>query len=190
MDREIRELLAKNTWIAERVPSGRKNTRSRWIFSIKYKSDSTIDRFKARFVVCGYSQVPGVDYDKSFSSTMRATTFRALMAIAATRNLRAEHIDVSNAFCQAELDGVSIWVEPPRGFGGLCGKGFGLRLLKALYGTKQASRLWQQTLAEWLLSKGFRRLKTDPCVFIKTVKGRPIIVGCYVDDLCVLHDPR
>ena len=132
----------------------------------------------------------GVDYDKSFSSTMRATTFRALMAIAATRNLRAEHIDVSNAFCQAELDGVSIWVEPPRGFGGLCGKGFGLRLLKALYGTKQASRLWQQTLAEWLLSKGFRRLKTDPCVFIKTVKGRPIIVGCYVDDLCVLHDPR
>ena len=74
------------------------------------------------------------------------------MAIAATRNLRAEHIDVSNAFCQAELDGVSIWVEPPRGFGGLCGKGFGLRLLKPFYGTKQASRLWQQTLAEWLLS--------------------------------------
>ena len=42
-----------------------------WIHS----RHGTIERFKARFVVCGYSQIHGVDYEQSFSSTMRATTF-------------------------------------------------------------------------------------------------------------------
>ena len=100
----------------------------------------------------------------------------------------AEHIDISNAFCQADIDGVDIWVEPPRGFEHLCQRGEGLKLLKALYGTKQASYLWQQTLSKWLVSQGFKRLSTDPCVFVKVVNGKKLVVGCYVDDLVVLHD--
>jgi hypothetical protein len=188
MAREIRELLGRNTWEPVHIPTGRKATQSRWVFAIKYKSDGTIDRFKARFVVKGFSQIPGVDYESSFSSTMRATTFRTLVALAANRGLRAEHIDISNAFCQADIDGVDIYVQPPRGFEHLCSAGQGLKLLKALYGTKQASYLWQQTLSKWLVENGFTRLETDPCVFTKTVNGKQIIVGCYVDDLVVLHD--
>lgn len=190
MDREIRELLGRKTWESSRIPMGRKATRSRWVYTIKYKSDGTIERFKARFVVCGYSQIHGVDYEQSFSSTMRATTFRTLLSLAAQAGFQAEHIDISNAFCQADIDGVDIWVQPPRGFETLCEGGQGLKLLKALYGTKQASFLWQQTLAKWLVSQGFVRLKTDPCVYIKTVNGVRLIVGCYVDDLVVLHDEK
>ena len=155
---------------------------------IKYNSDGTIERFKARFVVCGYSQIHGVDYEQSFSSTMRGTTFRTLLGLAAKDGLRAEHIDISNAFCQADIDGAQIWVQPPRGFEHLCGPGEALKLLKALYGTKQASYLWQQTLSKWLLSQGFVRLKSDPCVFVKGTGRDRIVVGCYVDDLIVLHD--
>jgi hypothetical protein len=140
--------------------------------------------------VCGYSQIHGVDYEQSFSSTMRATTFRTLLALAAHRGLRAEHLDISNAFCQADIDGSNIWVQPPRGFEHLCRNGEALKLLKALYGTKQASYLWQQTLSKWLVAHGFTRCKTDPCVFTKFVNGKSIIVGCYVDDLLVLHDPN
>ena len=189
MEREIRELLGRKTWEAVTIPHGRKATKSRWVFACKYLSDGTVERFKARFVVCGYSQIYGVDYEQSFSSTMRATTFRTLVALAAQENLRAEHIDISNAFCQADIDGVDIWVEPPRGFESLCGKGQGLKLRKALYGTKQASYLWQQTLSKWLSSQGFVRSTTDPCVFVKKENGRRLIVGCYVDDLIILHDP-
>lgn len=188
MQREIRELLGRGTWESVRVPSGRHATRSRWVYTIKYNSDGTIERFKARFVVCGYSQVHGVDYEQSFSSTMRGTTFRTLLGLAAKDGLRAEHIDISNAFCQADIDGAQIWVQPPRGFEHLCGPGEALKLLKALYGTKQASYLWQQTLSKWLLSQGFVRLKSDPCVFVKGTGRDRIVVGCYVDDLIVLHD--
>jgi len=191
MAREVRELLGRQTWEPVQIPHGRKATQSRWVFAIKYKSDGTVERFKARFVVKGFSQIPGVDYENSFSSTMRATTFRTLIALAANRGLRAEHIDISNAFCQADIDGVDIYVQPPRGFEHLCARGGALKLLKALYGTKQASYLWQQTLSKWLtdpLKGGFTRLGTDPCVFVKTENGKQIIVGCYVDDLVVLHD--
>ena len=104
MAREVRELLGRQTWEPVQIPHGRKATQSRWVFAIKYKSDGTVDRFKARFVVKGFSQIPGVDYENSFSSTMRATTFRTLIALAANRGLRAEHIDISNAFCQADID--------------------------------------------------------------------------------------
>ena len=190
MQREIRELLGKQTWEPVDVPTGRKCTRSRWVFAIKYNSDGTISRFKARFCVCGYSQIEGVDYDKSFSSTMRATTFRTLIALAAAHGLRCAQCDISNAFCQSNLDDADIWINPPRGFEHLCGAKQGLKLLKALYGAKQASHLWQRTLAKWLESEGFTRLRSDPCCFIKTVNGRPIIVGCYVDDCIILHDPR
>ena len=188
MDREIRELLERGTWEASNVPSGRKATRSRWVFTIKYTSQGTIERFKARFVVCGYSQVHGVDYEQCFSSTMRGTTFRTLVSIAAREELRAEHVDISNAFCQADIDGVDIWVQPPRGFESLCGSGQALKLVKALYGTKQASYLWQQTLSKWLLSQGFTRLRTDPCVFTRGSGRQRIVIGCYVDDLIILHN--
>ena len=130
MDREMRELLERGTWETSTVPHGRKATRSRWVFTIKYKSDGTIERFKARFVVCGYSQVHGVDYEQCFSSTMRGTTFRTMVSIAAKEGLRAEHVDISNAFCQADIDGVDIWVQPPRGFEGFCKPGQALKLIK------------------------------------------------------------
>ena len=190
MDREIQELLGRKTWVPDDLPPRRRNTKSKWVYTVKYKSDGSIDRFKARFVVCGYSQIHGVDYENSFSSTMRASTFRMLVALAAQRNLSAEHLDISNAFCQADLNDVDIWVQPPKGFESLCGSGQGLKLRKALYGTKQASYLWQQTLCKFLLSVGFKRCKTDPCVYTKTVNGQQIIVGCYVDDILVLHDPK
>jgi len=59
-------------------------------------------------------------------------------ALAASSGLRAEHIDIINAFCQADIDGVDIWIQPPRGFEHLCKYGQGLKLIKALYGTKHA----------------------------------------------------
>ena len=190
MDREIQELLGRKTWDPIDLPAKRKNTKSKWVYTVKYKSDGSIDRFKARFVVCGYSQVHGIDYENSFSSTMRASTFRMLVALAAQRNLTAEHLDISNAFCQADLNDVDIWVEPPKGYPTLCGSGQGLKLKKALYGTKQASYLWQQTLCKFLRSVGFTRCRTDPCVYTKTVGKHQIIIGCYVDDILVLHDPK
>lgn len=61
----------------------------------------------------------------------------------------------------------------------------------------QAGRRWQRSLFPWLLEAGLRQLPSEPCVFLHHERSRPcaggghreewLIVGCYVDDLCVLY---
>ena len=87
MNTEITDLLKHTTWKvvdqSEADKANRKVTKSRWCYTIKLHRDGSIERFKARFVVCGYSQVKGEDYTHAFSATLRATSFRLLMAMAA-----------------------------------------------------------------------------------------------------------
>ena len=68
MRKEIADLLKSDTWTVvsrSTLPRGRKPTKSRWVYTIKYHRDGTIERRKSRFVVCGYSQVKGKDFDFS-----------------------------------------------------------------------------------------------------------------------------
>ena len=63
----------------------------------------------------------------------------------------------TSAFTQANID-TEIYVDPPKGFTtkGKDGKPKVLLLRKALYGTKQAARLWQQALIAKLIDMGFK----------------------------------
>ena len=108
-----------------------------------------------------------IDYDRTFSATMRASSFRTLLGVASALKLRLEHVYVTSAFTQADLDDVDIFINPPRGYEtkGAAGKPLLLQLLRALYGTKQASCLWQDTLKKWLLDYGFVQSISDPCIF-------------------------
>jgi len=152
MNLEIEDLLKHDTWDLiprDQVPRTHKIAKSRWVYRVKVNKDGSIERFKSRFVVCGYSQVKGVDYTHSFSATMRATSFRILMALATHDKLKLEHFDVTSAFTQSEIDKV-IYVEPPKGYPQRTRDGTPcvLKLRKALYGTKQASRMWQLKLRD------------------------------------------
>ena len=58
MRTEIGELMKNQTWITiprGQVPTGRKVTKSKWVYKVKLNRDGSIERFKSRFVVCGYS---------------------------------------------------------------------------------------------------------------------------------------
>ena len=121
-----------------------------------FNRDGTISRYKSRFVVCGYSQRPGIDYESTFFATLRATSFRTLLVIAAGKKMRLIQFDFSNAFVQAKMDDADVFFDPPKGFETyetVNGKKYPLLLYlkRALYGTKQASRLWQDTLRKFLI---------------------------------------
>ena len=60
-----------------------------------------------------------------------------------------------------------------------------LKLKRALYGTKQASRLWQDTLRAFLCELGFKNSLVDPCLYSMHDKRGTIILGVYVDDIIV-----
>ena len=65
MDVEYGGLTENRTYdVVKRIsmPRGTNLIRGKWIFSDKRGEDGKIIKFKARWVACGYSQVPGVDF--------------------------------------------------------------------------------------------------------------------------------
>jgi len=63
---EINALESTNTWKLVPRPEGKKTVSCKWVFKVKHKPDGSVDRFKARLVVKGYSQQPGIDYIEPF----------------------------------------------------------------------------------------------------------------------------
>uniref|UniRef100_H3H922 Uncharacterized protein n=1 Tax=Phytophthora ramorum TaxID=164328 RepID=H3H922_PHYRM len=58
-------------------------------------------------------------------------------------------------------------------------------LLIAIYGLKQASRVWNETFDEFMCSIGFQVSAFDPCLYIKVVDGHCVLVLVYVDDVLI-----
>ncbi|KAE8999542.1 hypothetical protein PR003_g4092 [Phytophthora rubi] len=59
------------------------------------------------------------------------------------------------------------------------------KLRRSLYGLKQVPLIWYQTLDKHLRSCGFRRLKMDGGLYVRSVGGSPMFVSVYVDDLVI-----
>ena len=170
------------------VPAGRRVLKGKWVFAVKYNVDGTVRRFKARWVGCGYSQREGEDFFETYASTLRAASFRLIIAVAAVFNLSLRHIDVTKAFTQAPLDDVRLYVEQPTGFGE---PGKVCKLRMALEGLKQSAHLWQNLCAAFLVELGFARLEHEPCIFRRgsVDKNTIIVLGVFVDDVvCAFSD--
>src|SRR5882672_3918906 len=58
-----------------------------------------------------------------------------------------------------------------------------LKLVRAIYGLKQAGRVWHQKLCHVLANLGFSRSAADECVYIKKSCDSILIITIYVDDL-------
>ncbi len=110
------------------VPIGHKILEGKWVFKIK--RDGT---YKARWVVKGYEQIEGINYQETFAAVARADSYRTLLTIAAMLDWDVENIDFDSAFLYGKIDH-EIYIELPAGLTGNtneCG-----RLLKSLYGLK------------------------------------------------------
>ncbi|GJY96143.1 uncharacterized mitochondrial protein-like protein [Tanacetum coccineum] len=60
----------------------RRASPKRRVYRIKYNSDGTIERYKARLVAQGCSQIPGLDYCHTFSPVVKASTVRIVISLA------------------------------------------------------------------------------------------------------------
>jgi hypothetical protein len=67
MTEEYQSILKNDVWDIVLRPEGKFVVTSKWIYKIKHAVDGSIEKHKARFVAKGFSQVEGVDYDKTSS---------------------------------------------------------------------------------------------------------------------------
>ena len=178
MNNELSQLAANNTWIPEIPPPEANIVTSKWVFTVKYNQDGSVNKFKARLCARGFSQIQGIDYDETFAPTVRMDTMRAVLALIAIKDLETGQIDVNNAFTESTLEHL-IYMQPPPGLD--VKQGEYLRLLQSLYGLKQAAHDWYFTCNRELVRLGFRSSDSDPCMYIN--KERQLIVLVYVDDI-------
>jgi len=55
------------------------------IYKHKFHSDGSLARHKARWVVRGFTQCHGIDYDETFSPVVKPATIRVVLSIATSR---------------------------------------------------------------------------------------------------------
>ncbi|KAL9241264.1 hypothetical protein vseg_015395 [Gypsophila vaccaria] len=183
METEMNALEANGTWTLEPLPPGKKALGSQWLYKIKYKSDSTIERLKARLVVFGNHQTEGIDYDETFAPVAKMTTVRTFLAVAAAKNWALHQMDVHNAFLHGDLE-EEVYMRLPPGFSSPL-PGMVCRLRKSLYGLKQAPRCWFEKLVTALKQYGFLQSYADYSLFTFTKGLVQLNVLVYVDDLLI-----
>ncbi|CAI7843737.1 unnamed protein product [Closterium sp. NIES-54] len=130
-----------------------------WIFRVKRPPGSP-PVFKAHYVPRGFSRRQGVEFFQTFSPTLKMTTFRVLLHVAAQRDDELDSLDFSTAFLQGSLH-EEIWLRRPPGF-------------------------TRMTLA----ALGFAPSTSDPSLFLRTATTLPpfyVLVFATADTEALAH---
>lgn len=183
MQEELRSLHDAETWtLVDRRP-GMKVIKSKWVYRIKRDENGEIQRYKARLVAVGASQVQGIDYHETYSPVVKLTSLRLLLALANEENMAIRQLDVKTAYLHGVLEEEVFMEQPPSGNikpDKVC------KLQKSIYGLKQSGRTWYQTLDNTLKDLGYKRLETDRCVYILQNGSDKILLSVYVDDMLMI----
>ncbi|RVW62010.1 Retrovirus-related Pol polyprotein from transposon RE1 [Vitis vinifera] len=89
---EIDALEKNGTWTITDLPVGKRPVGCKWIFTIKYKADESVERFKARLVARGI-----------------------LLSLAVNQDWCLQQLDIKNAFLNGDLE-EEVYMEIPPGF--------------------------------------------------------------------------
>ena len=100
-----------------------------------------MNKYKSRLVAQGFSQIEGLDFNETFSPTIRFTTIRLILAFACRYNLELRHIDIKGTYLNGKLeDDVYMW--QPEGFIADGQQHLVCKLNKGIYGLRQSGHIW------------------------------------------------
>ncbi|CAL8998549.1 unnamed protein product, partial [Prunus brigantina] len=183
MEDEIEMINKNETWELVHRPSEKPVIGVKWVYKTKLNLDGSIQKYKARLVVKGYSQKPGIDFNETFAPVARLDTIRTLIALAAQKDWKLYQLDVKSAFLNGVLK-EEVYVDQPDGFVIENFEDKVYKLKKALYGLKQAPRAWYEEINSYLLDCGYVRSTSEATLYCKTKENSgTLIVSIYVDDI-------
>uniref|UniRef100_A0A453KU28 Reverse transcriptase Ty1/copia-type domain-containing protein n=1 Tax=Aegilops tauschii subsp. strangulata TaxID=200361 RepID=A0A453KU28_AEGTS len=141
MQEEYMTLMANQTWSLVPRPPGTNIVSGKWLFRHKFKADGSLERYKARWVVRGFSQRLGIDFDETFSPVVKSATIRVVLALAAAGDWPVHQMDMNNAFLQGYLT-ERVYCQQSAGFVDASRPNHVCLLDRSLYGLGQAPRAW------------------------------------------------
>ncbi|XP_074356820.1 uncharacterized protein LOC141696596 [Apium graveolens] len=173
MKLELHALESNHTWELVPKPAHTHIVDCKWLFKVKYNSDGTVERYKARLVARGFTQTFGLDYFETFAPVAKMTTVRILIAIAAAQGWSISQLDITNLSSIPVLNVIkntSDWV---------------CRLKKSIYGLKQAPRCWFTKYSDALKYVGYKQSHSDNSLFTLHTSSQFVAILVYVDDILV-----
>ncbi|KAK3258310.1 hypothetical protein CYMTET_32639 [Cymbomonas tetramitiformis] len=159
-----------------------------WLESIQNELEALVQIKRALLMMKEEDVPPGVKL-LDMSLVLKLSSVRIVIALALNLGLVGYHMDVDTAFLNSVLD-EDLYVQLPRGleYGGCrCAK-----LLKAMYGLKQAGKEWFDPSDAFIMGYGskMQRSEVEPCMyFIKDVDIMVIILA-YANDYLVATDDK
>jgi hypothetical protein len=186
MGEEYQALVDNGTWQHVAAPNDNPLLKCRWVYKIKRNESGNVIKYKARLVAKGFTQQHGVNFFETFSPVAKIQTVRLMIFLAAQLNLSMMQFDIPNAYVKAPVH-EDIFMQQPEGFN--TNDGTVLKLIKALYGTKQAGRCWNIEFTDFLISIGFQQCSHEPCLFHKALNDDLfILLVIYVDDVLTISN--
>jgi hypothetical protein len=151
----------------------------KWIFKHKFKADGSLERYKAQWVLRGFTQCPGIDFDETFSLIVKLATIRSVLSLAISRSWPIHQLDVKNAFLHYLLT-KTVYCSQSAGFEDSTYPDFVCRLNYSL-----VPRAWYSCFASYLLKLGFVEAKSDTSLFIYHQDSDTVYL-LYMDDIVLM----
>ncbi|OWZ20869.1 polyprotein [Phytophthora megakarya] len=180
MDAELLSHKRNATW--ELVPR-RTDSRSigcGWVLAKKRDDNGHVICYKARVGAQRFKPKYGVDFFRDV--LLSGIQFRVTLAVCVASDYVMEQLNADIAFLNSGLSDL-VYMDVPHGVqnenGVVC------KLLKAIYGLKQAASAWNKTIHRVFLRNGFKSCGADQCVYVKRSNIGHVYVCFYVDDMII-----
>jgi hypothetical protein len=161
-----------------------------WAMKRKRNPLGDIIKWKARLCAGGHRSIENIDYWSTYSPVVSWSTVRLMIVFALLNDWHMESIDFILAYPQAPVK-TDIYMRPPRvppdfiipdlpTLSDRLTQAY--KLIKNLYGLKDAGKTWADYLKKGLLKRGWKASEIDSCLFTKN----GIVLVLYVDDAILL----
>jgi hypothetical protein len=114
IEEEFPASITNNTWDLVPHPAGSNVITDKWIFKHKFNSDASLEWYKAHWVLRGFTQWPGVDYDETFNPVVKPATVRTVLSLAVSCSRPVYQLDVKNVFLYDTLSETIYCNQPTR----------------------------------------------------------------------------
>ena len=112
MVEEHDSIFKKNAWEVVQRSVEKPMVGSRWIYKVKQAANRSVEKYRARFVARGFSQVEGIDYEETFTPFVRYSSIRSILALLAQMRWCIHQMDVKTKFLNGVVE-EEVYIEQP-----------------------------------------------------------------------------
>jgi hypothetical protein len=171
MVEEYDSIVKNNVWDIVPRPIDKSVVGSRWIYKVKQVVDGSVEKYKARFVAQGFSQIEGIDYGETFAPFARYSSIRSILALSTQMGWCIHQMDLKTVFLNGIIE-EEVYIEQLEGFETFDRESHMCRLKRSLYGLKQAPRVWYTRIDNYFTGLGFTKSEANANLYQLVVEGK------------------